>query len=246
VLGARLRCERVGSCGRIGAGSTLSPFSQRPLVIPATSRRRHGVDLLKLSLLIVPALLLAAAPTFAQTEGRVSVGASVTWNATTDDDVDSTTGFGLLVRRNPLKGWGPAGAFNWFRANLQSPAGGDGDFARLRVRPLMAGVAYTIGSGPVLTSLSVVTGPSFNRAEFRDAYAGRAIESIDADNSWAVRPGVGVTWTIAPRVGIVGFAGYLINRPEVVYRDRFGQEYSDRWKADSVVLSVGAVYSLGR
>jgi len=200
---------------------------------------------LKLSLLIVSVFVLSVSTAFAQTEGRVSVGASITWNNTTDDEVDSAAGFGLLVRLNPMKGWGPAGAFNWFRADLQNPAGGDDDFARLRVRPLMGGVAYTVGSGSVLTSFSVVTGPSFNKAEFRDSYAGRPIESIDADNSWAIRPGIGATWTVAPRVAIVGFGGYMVNRPGVVYRDRFGTEYRDRWNADSVVLSVGAVYSLG-
>jgi hypothetical protein len=202
--------------------------------------------LLCLPLSLALALVLLPAASEAQTKGRISVGASITRNNTTDDDVDSTTGFGPLVRLNPRKGWGPAGAFNWFKADLHSPAGGDDDFARLRVRPLMGGVSYTVESGAVLTSFSVVTGPSFNKATFRDSYAGRAIESIDADTSWAFRPGVGVTWTVAPRVAIVGFGGYLINRPGVVYRDRFGLEYRDRWNADSVVLSVGAVYSLGK
>jgi hypothetical protein len=205
-----------------------------------------GVKALKLLLAITTALLAIAPPVFAQTEGRVSVGASITRNNTTDDDVDSATGFGILVRLNPKTGWGPAGAFNWFKADLLNPAGGDDDFARLRVRPLMAGVAYTVGSGPVLTSFSVVTGPSFNKAQFRDSYAGGPIESIDADNSWAIRPGVGVTWTVAPRVAVIGFGGYMVNRPEVTYRDRFGTDYRDRWKADSVVLSIGAVYSLGQ
>ena len=53
-----------------------------------------------------------------------------------------------------------------------------------------------------------------------------------------------VTWTLAPRVALVGFAGYFINRPDVVYRDRNGSEFRNRWKADSVVLSVGMVYSI--
>ena len=181
---------------------------------------------------------------FAQTEGRVSVGASVTVNNTTDGDVGSAVGFGPLVRLNPRKGWGPAGAFNWFRADLQNPAGGDDDFARVRVRPLMGGVSYTVGSSTVLTSFSIVTGPSFNKAQFKGSFVAAAGESIEADTSFAVRPGVGVTWTVAPRVAIVGFAGYLINRPDIVYRNRFGQEFRDRWKADAVVLSVGAVYSL--
>jgi hypothetical protein len=199
---------------------------------------------LRLSILIASALVCATTTAIAQTEGRIGVGVSVTHNATTDRDVASATGVGPLVRLNPRKGWGPAGAFNWFRADLQNPAGGDDDFARLRVRPLMGGASYTVASGAALTSFSIVGGPSFNKAEFKQPYMAAPGESIDAGNSFAVRPGVGVTWTVAPRVAIVGFAGYLINRPGVVYRNRFGQELRDRWNADAVVLSVGAVYSL--
>jgi hypothetical protein len=204
----------------------------------------EGVETLRLSILFASAIVCAAPSVFAQTEGRVSVGGSVTVNSTTDDDVASTTTFGPVVRLNPRKGWGPAGAFNWFRADLHDPAGGTHDFARLRVRPLMGGVSYTVGSDAVLTSFSIVGGPSFNKADFHGSYVTGSGESIDAENSIAIRPGVGVTWTVAPRVAIIGFGGYLINRPDILYRNRFGQEVSDRWKADAVVLSVGAVYSL--
>jgi hypothetical protein len=190
-------------------------------------------------------VLVAASPlASAQTEGRISVGGSVTVNATSDDDVKSVTTAGPLVRLNPHKGWGPAGAFNWFRADLLNPSGSSGDFARLRVRPLMAGVSYTVGAGNLLTSFSVVAGPSFNRADFDPDFTPTGAASIDADNSFAVRPGVGLTFTVAPRVAIIGFGGYLINRPGVVYKDSAGNEFKDRWKADAVVLSVGAVYSL--
>jgi len=196
------------------------------------------------SILIVSGLFCIASPVFAQTQGRISVGASITHDSTIDSDVASTTTFGPLVRLNPHRGWGPAGAFNWFRADLRDPAGGNDDFARLRVRPLMGGVSYTVGSAAVLTSFSIVAGPSFNKAEFTGSYVAGPGESIQADNSLAVRPGVGVTWTLAPRVGLIGFGGYLINRPDIAYRNRFGLEVRDRWKADSIVLSVGAVYSL--
>jgi hypothetical protein len=150
-----------------------------------------------------------------------------------------------VVRLNPKKGWGPAAALNWFRADLQNPSGGDADFARLRVRPLMGGVSYAVSTGgSVLTSVSIVAGPSFNKAEFDGSYVPAAGESIDADTSFAVRPGVGVTWTVAPRVAIIGFGGYLFNRPSTVYRNAAGQELRNHWKADAVVVNVGAVYSL--
>jgi hypothetical protein len=196
----------------------------------------------KLTILVAAALLGAATTAYPQTKGRVSIGGSVTVNTTPDGDVGSATTGGALVRLNPHRGWGPSGAFNWFRADLQDPAGAGQTIGRLRTRPLMGGVSYTIGPRMVLTSLSIVAGPSFNRADLRGVHLAGA--SIHAGNSFAVRPGVGVTITVAPRVAVVGFGGYLINRPPVRYHDGTGQEFTDRWKADAVVLSVGAVYSL--
>jgi len=199
---------------------------------------------LRLTTTICAVLLFATSPVFAQTEGRISIGGSVTVNLTTDSDVASVTTYGPLVRLTPRRGWRVAGALNWFTADLENPAGGGGDFASLRARPLMGGVSYTIGSGPVMTSFSIVGGPSFNKAKFRGSYVPGVGESIDVDTSVAIRPGAAVTWSLKPRFGIVWFAGYLINRPDVVYRDSLGQEIRDRWKADAVVLSVGAVYSV--
>ena len=184
----------------------------------------------------------------AQTEGKVSVGGSVARIIPTDSDVDPVTGYGVVVRLNPKRGWGPAGAFNWFRADIDNPDGSDGDFARMRIRPLMAGIAYTIGPDNFLTSFSIVAGPSFNSLDFRDEFLDRfgsgPRPSIDMDHSFAVRPGVNVTYSIAPRVGIVGFVGYLFNRPGIVYRDVNGTEFRDEWKADAAVISIGAVYSI--
>jgi hypothetical protein len=110
-------------------------------------------------------------------------------------------------------------------------------------------VAYTVGVQPVLVSLSVVAGPSFNSLDFRDEYigalpVGSRMPTLDIENSLVVRPGVNLTVTVAPRVALVGFGGYIVNRPDVIYRDSAGQELRDRWKADAVIFSVGIVYSL--
>ena len=209
-----------------------------------SARYRNQSSRLRLPVAIVAAIVCTVSSVSAQTEGHVSVGGSMTFIGTTDSGVAHTTTFGPLVRLNPHKGWGAAGALNWFRADLDDPNGGTGDFARLRIRPLMAGVSYTVGSSAVLTSFSIVAGPSFNKAEFQHGYAAASGESISAQNSLAVRPGAGITWTVGPRAAIVGFGGYLINRPDIVYRNRFVQEIGNRWKADAVVLSIGAVYSL--
>jgi hypothetical protein len=182
----------------------------------------------------------------AQTEGRVGVGGSVTLVVPTVEGVGSTVGFGPLVRVNPTNGWGLAGALNWFTADLHNPAGGDSHFARLRVRPLMAGIAYTVARERTSASFSVVAGPAFNSARFDEDFLGTQIGTpvIEAEISLAVRPGVSITRSVAPRIGVVGFAGYLFNRPEITYRDAAGREFPDRWNADALVLSLGVVYAV--
>jgi len=199
---------------------------------------------------LIPGLLLlcAASPVLAQTKGRVSVGGSVVFAKPTDSEVNPVLGGGLLVRLNPKKGWGPTAAFNWFTADIDNPSGRTDSFARLQVRPLMAGIAYTAGNQPLLVSFSIAAGPSFNRLSLEDDFlrtlpAG-ATTAVDAETSIAARAGVGLTLTVAPRAAIVGFGGFVRNRPDLVYRDASGQEFRNRWKADAAVLSVGAVYSL--
>jgi len=193
--------------------------------------------------------VVAVVPVEAQTKGRVSVGGSVSFIQPTDNEVGSLIGFGPLVRLNPRKGWGAAGGLSWFRADIDNPSGASAAFAKLRVRPLMGGVSYTVGEQPVLVSMSVVAGPSFNAVDFDDDFlrtlpGGSLTPEIDIDNSFAVRPGINVTFTLAPRLAFVGFGGYMINRPDMVYRDRTGQEFRNRWKADGVIVSGGLVYSL--
>ena len=201
------------------------------------------------SVLTLALITCTATAAAAQTKGRIGVGASVTWVQPTSDNVGSVVGYGPVVRLNPKRGWGPAAAFNWFRADLDNPSGQSGDFARLRVRPLMGGIAYSVGSDKVLTSFSIVVGPSFNSVDFEDEFIdslppGSVAPSFDVETSFAVRPGVSLTLTVAPRVAIIGFGGFFFNRPDVVYRDRFGTEFRDRWKADAYVLSAGMVYSI--
>jgi hypothetical protein len=200
--------------------------------------------LLSIGIVAVTAMAAATAAS-AQSEGRVGVGGSITLNATPDDDVKNPISIGPLVRLNPRRGWGVAAALNWFRADLRLPDGSDGPFGRLTTRPLMAGVGYTFGPDRTLFNVSVVGGPSFNSAKFEEEYIERisSLPTLEADNSLAIRPGFSLTHTLAPRVGLTGFAGYLINRPKVVYRNA-GIEINDRWRADSVVLSVGVVYSI--
>jgi len=189
--------------------------------------------------LTVMVLLACAAPVAAQTKGRVSVGVSVTYSKPTSEDLKPTVSIGPLVRLNPKKGWGPAAGFSWLNTDIEDASGNE--IGSLRTRPVMGGVAYTVGEQPVLVSFSVIAGPSFNRIEYDTP---TFIGTAEAKTSIAVRPGVGVTFTLAPRFAIVGFGGFIVNRPEVTFRAPSGQESTSRWKADAALVSAAAVVSL--
>ena len=61
----------------------------------------------------------------------------------------------------------------------------------------MGGIGYTLGPPKTLVNFSVVMGPSFNRAYFRDGFPDAAGSSIEAKTSFAFRPGISVTQTLA-------------------------------------------------
>lgn len=190
-------------------------------------------------------VLGGAASVSAQSVGRVSAGASVALNTMTDSDVENAFSIAPLVRVNPRRGWRLATAFNWVTANLKNPDGGTGKFARLKVRPVMAGIGYTFGPDRTLFNVSIVGGPSFNYVDFHDEYLEgiTSAPTMDVDHGFAIRPGFSFTQTLAPRVGLTAFTGYMFNRPGIVYRNG-STVIEDRWKADSFVLSAGLVYSI--
>ena len=73
------------------------------------------------------------------------------------------------------------------------------------VYPTHNGGQLQVGPDRMLTSFSVVAGPSFNSVELTDEFreslpSGAQTPEIDVKNSFAVRPGIGLTWTVAPRV----------------------------------------------
>lgn len=69
---------------------------------------------MKLTSVFLAAFVCLPAVAAAQTEGRISVGATISRVFPTESDVRDTWTYGPLVRLNPKRGWGPAGGFGWF------------------------------------------------------------------------------------------------------------------------------------
>jgi hypothetical protein len=177
---------------------------------------------------------------FAQSRGRVGVGVGATTVRPRAPELRPTSFPNLIVRLSPGKGWGPAGALDWFNADLGASFEGVG---RVEVRPLMGGVGYGFNKGRVWTSLSVVGGPAINRIRLNDS-ARDEFEIVKSQRiTLAVRPGASITYDIAPRVGLTAFAGYLFNRPHYTLRTGAG-DIKTTWTTDAAIFSVGVVYSL--
>jgi hypothetical protein len=181
----------------------------------------------------------------AQTEGRIGVGVGVTV-LSPRDGTETVVAITPITRVPPRTGWRPTIAFNWLTTEVE-PGPGDLEAWQFRSRPVMLGVVYTRVWDRLAANGSFVTGPSWNRARIR-ANGWPAGTTADADVSLAWRIGGALNYSLAPRVGIQVFGGYLVNRPDVTFRTPLAAggflEDSRSFKADTPIFSVSAVYSL--
>jgi hypothetical protein len=208
---------------------------------------------MKLTVTAILLLSLLCVPAAAQDdqEGRIGIGESVTHVAPRSDDLSSPAlHLRPLIRLQPGRVWGFAGAFNWFDTDVDGMfIGMNRQLAVLEIKPLMGGVGYTIPAGRVRTTFSVVAGPAWNRLKFkqevRDELAAAGVnlgERLDKV-SFAVRPGASVSIRIAPRLDLTGFGGYLFNRPKFDIPTP-GGDVRNEWTTDGIVLSGGMVVSV--
>ena len=104
----------------------------------------------------------------------------------------------------------------------------------------MAGVEYGVARGRLSAGASVVAGYSFNGLDVDTGRVG-AGRAVAVRNSLVWRPGVGVWWDVAPRVGIQAFYGRLFARPAVTFASDT-EIATERLRVNAAVLSVGVAY----
>jgi hypothetical protein len=180
---------------------------------------------------------------------RAGIGGSVGGFFPFDDDVDAGGAVGFNFGMAPQPGLAPTIGFGWYRADLTlAGVSGDREVGQLRVRPLMAGISYTIVTGRIATGLSLNAGISFNSIKLDDAYrtsfGPNAAVQVDASNSFAMRPQVRVEYSLAPKVGLFSSLGYFYTEFDNVIETPAGR-FENQWDASSVNLFFGVmVYPL--
>ena len=149
---------------------------------------------------------------------------------------------GPLIRVGSGRGLGLAIGLNWFQADLQSLEGGGLILTRVKVRPIMAGIGYTLASDRLSVSPSIVGGFAFNSLRVTDTGAVAGLP-VEVANSWVWRPGMSIWYDINPRVALNVTVGRLMTRLHVTVLDGDGLARR-RLGANTTTLHAGLAYKL--
>lgn len=176
---------------------------------------------------------------------RAGIGASAGGIFPVDDDVSAGAAFGVVAGLAPQSGFGPTIGFGWYRADLMLPGlAGEAEVARLRVRPLMAGIGYTWVAGRVATGVSINAGVSFNSIRvddaFRASFGPGAQVQADVSNSFAMRPQLRVEYEVARKVGVYSSLGYFFTDIDTSIDTPAGR-FENQWDGNSINIFVGVM-----
>lgn len=205
--------------------------------------------------LIVAMLLAASASANAQTGRRIAIGAGPSWGWYADDHFSRTNpriSFFYRFSWSPHKtnGWHlePDVGFTLTHANYEPVVGGSElTVGTLRSIPLLVGGGPGYRHDKFKVGFSVEAGPSFKkftvdnskRAAYEDR-TGVPLESIDSNNTLAVRAGVAAWYDLSTRFGLRVGTGYLYDRP-TFSTTAGGVTTTDKVKADYTSASAGLV-----
>jgi hyperosmotically inducible protein len=175
--------------------------------------------------------------------GLLGIGGGIGW-ANQPAPAGTRTTLQPLVKIGSATGLGPVVAFEWFDRTVVAPTVTDApvDGGALTLRPVMAGVGYTMPFGRLSVTASVVAGYAFNSLRVPEAGGARGLP-VDVTNSVVWRPGLAVWIDTSRRTSLNLSLGRAFTRPRVTFVDDAG--LVDRnVRADTTVLLAGLVYRL--
>jgi hypothetical protein len=110
----------------------------------------------------------------------------------------------------------------------------------LTLRPIMAGIGYTVPFGRLSIAASVVAGYAFNSLRVPEVGGARGLP-VDVTNSVVWRPGLALWIDTSRRTSLNLSVGRAFTRPRVTFVEDAG--LVDRnVRADTTVLLAGLVY----
>jgi len=183
-------------------------------------------------------------------KGRFLLGVSSSRALTPDEALGSEWNFSPVIRNTPRRlGWGPSFGLNWFHGHITVPVNGQATkIGEVKVRPVMGGVGYSLGSGRLRTTFGLVGGYAFTDAKVTAALPAGTTASIDIGNAWVVRPNVGLTYALTRRLALIGSVGYVYTNPsitiDVAEENQAPRRISGSFRSDYVNVAVGTAISI--
>jgi hypothetical protein len=183
-------------------------------------------------------------------KGRFLLGINLTHSLTPDEELGSHWSVAPVVRNTPRRlGWGPSFGLSGYKGDITAPIDGRRTtIGEVRIRPVMGGIAYSIGGGRARTSFGLVGGYAFSSAKVTAALPDGAVASIDIENAWVVRPNVGLFYAVTRRLALIGSIGYVYTNPTIAINvSQAGQSpyrASGSFRSDYVSITVGTAISI--
>jgi hypothetical protein len=183
-------------------------------------------------------------------KGRFLIGVTMSLAATPDRDLGSPWRLSPVVRNTPRRtGWGPSFGLSWYSGDIAVAIDGERKtIGEVKVRPIMAGISYSIGRGRAKTSFGLVGGYAFTTAKVTAALPSGTTASINIGDAWVVRPSVGLTYALTRRLALIGSIGYVYTRPtmtiDVSRPGQVSSRVSGAFRSDYVSARIGTAFSI--
>ena len=171
-----------------------------------------------------------------------AIGGAIGWSGPRDGTLLSRVTVGPLFKLGSGSGVGPAVGFEWFSADLRSITALPQVLSRISVKPVMAGLGYTLVRGRVSVSPSIVGGIAFNSLTVTETGAAAGVP-VEVDNSLVWRPGVSAWIDMSRRIAVNVSAGHVMTGLRVTILEG-GRLVKRDVRGDTTTVHAGVAYKL--
>jgi hypothetical protein len=207
---------------------------------------------------LIGALIVASvpAPALAQSSAikenavrlirKVGIHGNVSYRHPLDSDVTGGWGTGISVGLSPgrTNGWRYPFALTFFSQDLHSQNGVE--FASVRTRALVGGIGYGWHFGRLSTGVQVQTGYAWNHGSLNDDLEAafgvpKGTVSLDAGDSWLVRPEIKAEYFITPKITVRVSGDYVYLKPHIAVTTP-NQRFVGEWPGNNLHANFGIAF----
>jgi hypothetical protein len=194
-------------------------------------------------------LLVPGGIAWGQTGANISAGVDYGADVPVSDRLERRRAWGVAFRLPRPEAWSVAWDFGSVESTLSHlVAGSETSIGTLRLRPVLAGAAYTWTRGRVEATALVTGGVAFVSVDLDEAGRRRLVSAFrtqdvraDSKATFTIQPKLTLLFDVNRWIGLTTSAGYLSLRPRVTLSADGATLEQFRIDADAVRVSAGVV-----